>query len=67
MNILKTKTSWTNLELGILKICAGSFYMMTGIYFYEYLKDYLWVIALLFTVTVIYLLLIWAKKEKIRA
>lgn len=66
MNILKTKTTWSNLELGILKICAGSFYMMIGIYFYEYLSHYLWVIGSLFVITVIYLLLIWTKKEKIR-
>lgn len=66
MNILKTKTTWSNLELGILKICAGSFYMMIGIHFYAYLKNYLFIIGGLFIITVTYLLLIWAKKEKIR-
>lgn len=66
MNFLKTKTTWSNMELGVLKLCAGTFYISIGIYFHEYLQKYLAVFIAFFFISVIYLLILWFKKEKIR-
>jgi hypothetical protein len=67
MNIFKTKTSWTNGELGVLKVCAGSFYLLVGLYFHEFLINYIWIFRVIFAISVIWILLIWNKKEKIRS
>lgn len=67
MNIFKTRTSWTNGELGILKVCAGSFYLLIGLYFQKYLINYIWIIRIIFAISVIWILFIWSKKDKIRS
>lgn len=67
MNFLKTKTTWSNWELGLLKLGVGSFYLLIGLYFHEYLLQYLWIIRIICVVTILWLLMIWVKKEKIRS
>ncbi|MBK9328163.1 MAG: hypothetical protein IPM95_02380 [Sphingobacteriales bacterium] len=67
MNFLKTKTTWSNWELGLLKLGAGSCYLLIGLYFYEYLIQYIWIFRIACVVTIVWLLIIWSKKEKTRS
>lgn len=65
MDFLKVKTCWTNLELGLIKVCVGSLYISLGIYFYEFLKDYLIVFGILFIITAIWTFILCLKKMKV--
>jgi len=38
MNFSKGKSSWSTIQLDLLKICVGSAYMMVGAYFHEFSK-----------------------------
>jgi len=64
MNFLKIKTSWSNLELGLIKICVGVIYMIAGVYFHEFLANYLLILAAIFVITAIWTFLLWIKKMK---
>ena len=64
MNFLKIKTSWSNFEIGFLKLCIMSMGIIIGIYFYEYLKNYLVVFGTIFVITGIWAFYSWIKKMK---
>lgn len=64
MNFLKIKTSWSNLEIGFLKVCVLSMGIIIGVYFYEFLKDYLLVFGTIFIATGIWAFYAWVKKMK---
>jgi len=40
MNFFKIKTSWSNAELGIFKVCVASIFVMIGVFFNDYLKNF---------------------------
>ena len=62
MNFLFIKTLWTNIELGLVKVCATAFGIILGIYFYEFLGGYLVLLWIVFIVTAIWGIVMWAKK-----
>ncbi len=64
MNFLKTKTSWSNFEIGLIKICMASLYICVGTYFHEFFKDYLFIFGAIFIVTIIWTGKLWFKKMK---
>ncbi len=64
MNFLKTKTSWSNIELGIFKICVLSAGIILGMYFFEYLKKYTLQISGVLLFTSIITVYLWIKKMK---
>jgi hypothetical protein len=62
MNFLKKHTTWSALELGILKIATSSAGMVLGMYFYEELKNSFLLISIIFVVTTIIATYLWVKK-----
>ncbi|MEI6697183.1 MAG: hypothetical protein WCO13_14100 [Bacteroidota bacterium] len=62
MNFFKIKTSWSNLELGLFKICVASIYLVIGIYFHEFLGKYMLLFVSIFIVTVVLVFSLWLKK-----
>nr|WP_199000074.1 hypothetical protein [Flavobacterium sp. ASV13] len=64
MNFFKIKTSWTNAEFIIIKLCIASIYIIIGSYFHDYIKDYYTPLLILFGVTVIWFVYLWLKKMK---
>jgi hypothetical protein len=41
MNFLKKQTTWSNTELGFLKICLISLGVILGVFYHSFLSDYL--------------------------
>ena len=64
MNFFKIKTTWSNIELGLLKICVGSIYLVIGAYFHKFIKDYFIVFVIVFIITAIWTFNLWLKKMK---
>lgn len=64
MKFLKAKTSWSNLELGLIKLCLASIYIPVGVYFSEYLKDYLLLFLIIFFITAAWTFILWIRKMK---
>lgn len=64
MNFWKTKTSWSNMELGLLKTCVASAYIMIGTYFHKFLRDYFRIFGLIFSISVIWTIYLWIKKKE---
>ncbi|MFZ4412981.1 MAG: hypothetical protein ACOYOV_07845 [Bacteroidales bacterium] len=64
MNFLKIKTSWSNFELALFKICVASIYLVIGIYFHEFLGKYMLLFVSIFVVSAIWVFSLWLKKMK---
>ena len=64
INFFGTKTSWSNIELAIFKIAVFSAGIIAGSYFYNYLKPYLLMVLVVFTVTTIWAATTWITKMK---
>jgi len=64
MNFFKRKSSWSNTELGLIKVCVGSMYIIIGTYFHEFFKNYLWIFVLLYIATAIPVFYIWVKQMR---
>ncbi len=64
MNFFKTKTSWTNAEFIILKLCIASAYVCIGSYFHYFIEKWYFPILLLFAITSIWAVYLWVKKMK---
>lgn len=64
MNIFKIRTTWSNGELALLKLCVASFYVSVGIYLHEYIERYLIWFLLIFIASVISICYIWLNKFK---
>lgn len=64
MNFLRKKTSWSNIQLGLLKICIGSIGAAIGAYFHDYLEGYIFLLIALYLITGIYLFSCWYKQLK---
>ncbi len=61
-NFFNLKTTWTNAEFILLKLCIASAYILIGIYFVDFFKEYWQFIALIFIITVIVSVTMWIKK-----
>ena len=64
MNFLKIKTTWTNAELVIIKICIAAAYLLVGAYFHELVKHYYLVMIGVFAITVVWGMYLWLRKMK---
>jgi len=64
MNFFKAKTSWSNAEFIIIKLCIASAYILIGSYFHDFIKDYYTPLLILFGITVIWFVYLWMKKMK---
>ncbi len=64
MNFLNAKTSWSNKELGLLKICIGSVYVLVGAYFHDFFMRNYAIFLAIFGVTVVWSVYLWIKKSK---
>lgn len=65
MNLIKflnRRTSWTNAELGLIKICVGSAYLIIGSYFHEFFHAFLVVAGIVFVITAGWTFYLWIKK-----
>jgi K+ transporter len=64
MNFFKTRTSWTNAEFIILKLCIASAYVFLGSYFHKFIELGYLPILLLFAISCIWAVYLWVKKMK---
>lgn len=64
MNFLKIKTSWSNAEFAILKLCIGSAYIVVGSYFHDFVSTHYIPFFILFGITVTWSLYLWLSKMK---
>jgi len=64
MNFFKIKTTWSNAELIVLKLCIASAYILVGGYFYLFVHDYYVLILLLFGITCVWSVYLWISKMK---
>lgn len=64
MNFFFINTTWTNAQLMLFKLCVFSFGIITGLYFYEYLKIYLPYIVGFCIITSVWIIYLWIKKMK---
>ncbi|HLP11670.1 MAG TPA: hypothetical protein VK177_07015 [Flavobacteriales bacterium] len=62
MRFLKIKTTWTNTELGLLKLCLVCAGISLGLYFYKYVVEMFWGFVFVATLTGAYLFIQWFKK-----
>lgn len=64
MNFFKIKTTWTNAEFIIIKLCIASAYLFIGSYFHNSIQYYYVPLLVIFVVTVIWFVYLWLKKMK---
>jgi len=64
MNFLKIKTTWSNAELALFKICVLAAGIILGVYFNQHLKEYLFPLCFICLITGLVLLYLWIKKMK---
>lgn len=64
MNFFKIKTTWTNAELIILKLCIATAYILVGGYFHTFFGHYSILVLAIFVVTVIWSVYLWITKIK---
>jgi len=66
MNFFKIKTSWSNAEFIVLKLCIASAYILVGTYFHNFIRTYYIPVLFLFVLTVIWAVYLWLHKMKNR-
>lgn len=64
MNFFRIKTSWSNTEFIVLKLCIASAYIFIGSYFHDFFSHYWKPILITFAVTVLWTFYLWTKKIK---
>ncbi|KFF01487.1 hypothetical protein [Flavobacterium hydatis] len=64
MSFLKIKTSWSNAEFIVLKLCIASAYILIGSYFHDFFSNYYIPQIILFSITVIWSVYLWLNKMK---
>lgn len=62
MNFFKAKTSWSNAEFIILKLCIASAYILVGGYFHSFVRHHYFPILMIFGVTCAWSVYLWANK-----
>lgn len=65
MNFFKIKTSWSNAELVVLKVCIATAYILVGTYFHNFFRHYYIPVLGLFVITVIWAVYLWLHKMKV--
>ena len=64
MNFFTRKTTWTNWELIPLKLAIGSLFLLLGAIFWQDVKTYGEIIAIIFVITIVISRYLWIKKMK---
>lgn len=64
MNFFKMKTSWSNAEFIVLKLCMASAYMLAGAYFHQFFRSYYMPVLIVFAITLVWTLYLWLSKMK---
>ncbi|KIO53563.1 hypothetical protein IW18_07130 [Flavobacterium hibernum] len=64
MNFLKIKTSWSNAEFSIIKLCMASAYILIGSYFHDFFKNYYPLLFVIFGITLVWFVYLWQTKMK---
>lgn len=64
MDFFKIKTSWSNAEFIILKLCIATAYILIGSYFHDFFSNYYPPLIILFGITVIWSIYLWLNKMK---
>ena len=64
MNFFQIKTSWSNAELIVLKLCIASAYILVGTYFHNFFRTYYIPVLIVFIITVIWAVYLWLIKMK---
>ena len=64
MNFFKIKTTWSNAELEVFKLCVASIFVLIGAYFHNFLCNYYAPLLIVFCVTFIWTLYLWLTKMK---
>lgn len=64
MNFFKVKTSWSNAEFIVLKLCFATAYLLIGAWFSSYILMFYIPVAIVFAITVIWAVVLWLKKMK---
>jgi len=62
MNFLKIKTSWSNAEFIVLKLCIASAYILVGGYFHSFFRHYYVLILVIFFITCAWSVYLWVSK-----
>ena len=64
MKFFSAKTTWTNWEFIPLKLCIASIYVIVGAYFHDFFMAYWIPFIILFAITTIWAVYLWAVKMK---
>ncbi len=64
MNFLKIKTSWSNAELIVLKLCIASGYILVGAYFHSLFRHYDVLLLGVFGITCVWSVYLWVIKMR---
>ena len=64
MSFLNKKMSWTNAEFIPFKVCIAAAYLYLGSTFSEFFLTYKGFILGLFTVSLVYVMMLWVKKMR---
>lgn len=64
MNFFKIKTSWSNAEFIVLKLCIAAAYVLVGSYFHAFIKQYYVPVLIIFGITCCWSVYLWIKKMK---
>jgi len=64
MNFFQIKTSWSNAEFIVLKLCIATAYILVGTYFHNFFRTYYIPVLIIFIITVIWAVYLWLIKMK---
>ncbi|QSW87699.1 MULTISPECIES: hypothetical protein [Flavobacterium] len=64
MGFFKIKTSWSNAEFILIKLCMASAYIFVGSYFHDFFSAYYPILGIIFIVTAVWFVYQWLKKMK---
>ncbi len=64
MNFFKIKTTWSNAELVVLKLCIATAYLLVGGYFHAFIRQYDVPVLIIFGITCIWSVYLWIVKMK---
>ncbi|MGZ3755675.1 MAG: hypothetical protein ACXVAY_15605 [Mucilaginibacter sp.] len=64
MNFFRIKTSWSNAEFIVLKLCVASAYVLVGAYFHSFFRNYYVPVLGIFIITCVWAVYLWVSKMK---
>jgi hypothetical protein len=64
MGFLNKKTSWSNAEFAVFKLCIASIYLIVGSYYHRFFSNYYVPLLILFGITTVWTLYLWFHKMK---